>query len=269
MRLRSPITRVRSRPDGHQAQGCSTGSTPRSRLRAAYDLPIIYLTAYADNHTLDRARVTEPYGYVLKPFQERELKAAIEMALQRHGNDQQRYAATKAAALSRRRERAARDDARLSRRRGRRVRAARSALRGLVHDSFERVNDLVPAFHYACPNGDETNGHQRTRVASIESVQKKGAPELHLADPGCRVAGRRARNAAYRHAPRARRAFTDLRAAARTAPGVGALVVAGGDRGHATPEAICCSCRTSGIGSDGARQRPALSRGRARYSHAR
>jgi signal transduction histidine kinase/CheY-like chemotaxis protein len=61
------------------------------RIRNAYDIPIVYLTAYADNHTLDRARVTEPYGYVLKPFQERELRAAIEMTLQRHTNDRHRW----------------------------------------------------------------------------------------------------------------------------------------------------------------------------------
>ncbi|HTL33596.1 MAG TPA: ATP-binding protein [Kofleriaceae bacterium] len=61
------------------------------RIRSGYDIPIVYLTAYADNHTLDRARVTEPYGYVLKPFQERELRAAIEMTLQRHSNDRQRW----------------------------------------------------------------------------------------------------------------------------------------------------------------------------------
>jgi signal transduction histidine kinase len=53
-------------------------------LRAARDVPIIYLTAYADDGTLERAQVTEPYGYVVKPFNERELTAAISMTLQRH-----------------------------------------------------------------------------------------------------------------------------------------------------------------------------------------
>ncbi len=56
-------------------------------IRRGLDVPIIYVTAYADNHTLDRARYTEPYGYILKPFQDRELKAAIEIALQRHAQD--------------------------------------------------------------------------------------------------------------------------------------------------------------------------------------
>lgn len=59
-------------------------------IRSSLDLPIIYLTAYADNQTVDRARQTEPYGYVMKPFQERELKATIAMALHRHSTDARR-----------------------------------------------------------------------------------------------------------------------------------------------------------------------------------
>lgn len=53
-------------------------------IRATRDVPVVYLTAYADDGTLARARVTEPYGYLVKPFDERELTAAIAMTLQRH-----------------------------------------------------------------------------------------------------------------------------------------------------------------------------------------
>lgn len=60
------------------------GIDAASEIRRARDIPVIYLTAYTDPLTIERARVTEPYGYVLKPFQERELMAAIEMALHRH-----------------------------------------------------------------------------------------------------------------------------------------------------------------------------------------
>ena len=45
------------------------------------DIPIIYLTAYADEEMLTRAKVTEPYGYIIKPFKSSELNANIEMAL--------------------------------------------------------------------------------------------------------------------------------------------------------------------------------------------
>lgn len=48
------------------------------------DTPIIYLTAYADEKTLERAKVTEPFGYIIKPFEDRELSLAIEMALYKH-----------------------------------------------------------------------------------------------------------------------------------------------------------------------------------------
>lgn len=52
-------------------------------LRDSLELPIIFLTAYADDSTLERAMVTEPFGYILKPFKELELKLAVEIALQK------------------------------------------------------------------------------------------------------------------------------------------------------------------------------------------
>ena len=45
-----------------------------------FSIPVVYLTAYADEATLQRAKVTEPFGYILKPFDERELQTTIEMA---------------------------------------------------------------------------------------------------------------------------------------------------------------------------------------------
>ncbi len=48
------------------------------------NIPVIYLTAFADNETLQRAKITEPFGYVLKPFDERTLHSAIEMALYKY-----------------------------------------------------------------------------------------------------------------------------------------------------------------------------------------
>lgn len=56
------------------------GVETAQQLRARFDIPVIYLTAYADETTLERARVTEPFGYLVKPFEERELHSTIEMA---------------------------------------------------------------------------------------------------------------------------------------------------------------------------------------------
>jgi CheY-like chemotaxis protein len=47
-------------------------------------IPVVYLTAYADNDTLQRAKVTNPFGYILKPFEEGVLRSTIEMALYKY-----------------------------------------------------------------------------------------------------------------------------------------------------------------------------------------
>lgn len=51
---------------------------------AKIDLPVIFLTAYSEENTLQRAKASKPYGYLVKPFSERELHATIQMALERH-----------------------------------------------------------------------------------------------------------------------------------------------------------------------------------------
>ncbi len=56
------------------------GITAAERIWENFGIPVIYLTAYADEPTLQRAKVTEPFGYILKPFDERELQTTIEMA---------------------------------------------------------------------------------------------------------------------------------------------------------------------------------------------
>lgn len=54
------------------------------QIRSCFDIPVVYLTAYSDEKILERARITEPFGYVIKPFDERELKINIEIALYKH-----------------------------------------------------------------------------------------------------------------------------------------------------------------------------------------
>jgi two-component system, response regulator PdtaR len=60
------------------------GVQTAEKIHVLYNIPVIYLTAYADKALLDRAKVTEPYGYVIKPYDERELHSVIEMALYKH-----------------------------------------------------------------------------------------------------------------------------------------------------------------------------------------
>ncbi|WP_031483497.1 hybrid sensor histidine kinase/response regulator [Maridesulfovibrio frigidus] len=54
-----------------------------------YDIPIIFLTAFSDDKTLNRAKLSSPFGYLLKPFEERDLRSAIEIAIYKHGMDQE------------------------------------------------------------------------------------------------------------------------------------------------------------------------------------
>jgi diguanylate cyclase (GGDEF)-like protein/PAS domain S-box-containing protein len=54
------------------------------QIRAMFDIPVIFLTAYTDPSIIELARNAEPYGYILKPFEERELAIAIELALYKH-----------------------------------------------------------------------------------------------------------------------------------------------------------------------------------------
>jgi len=56
------------------------------------DLPVVYVTGYCEGPILERAKITEPYGYVLKPYQTRELGTAIEMGIYKHRADRERAA---------------------------------------------------------------------------------------------------------------------------------------------------------------------------------
>ncbi len=53
-------------------------------MKSRFNIPVLYLTSFADNKTLQRAKLTEPYGYLLKPFDELTLNASIEMAIYKH-----------------------------------------------------------------------------------------------------------------------------------------------------------------------------------------
>ncbi|SNQ59916.1 response regulator [Candidatus Methanoperedens nitratireducens] len=64
--------------------GKMDGIRAAEQIRSRFNIPVIYLTAYSDEETLERAKITEPFGYVIKPFKERELHINIEIALYKH-----------------------------------------------------------------------------------------------------------------------------------------------------------------------------------------
>ena len=70
-------------------KGAIDGIEAARQIYKRFQLPVIYLTAYADEDTLNRAKHTQPFGYILKPFKERELSTTIEITLARHRLERQ------------------------------------------------------------------------------------------------------------------------------------------------------------------------------------
>lgn len=68
-------------------KGDMSGIDAAEQIRQSLKIPVIYLTAYADENTLAKAKVTEPYGYIIKPFKEIDLHTSIEMALYKHAKE--------------------------------------------------------------------------------------------------------------------------------------------------------------------------------------
>jgi len=68
-------------------KGEITGIEASEKIREEQNIPIIFLTAYADESTLSRAKITEPYAYIIKPYKEIDLHTSIEMALYKHSKE--------------------------------------------------------------------------------------------------------------------------------------------------------------------------------------
>ncbi len=65
-------------------QGEMDGIEAAYIIRERFNVPVIYLTSHADETTLERAKVSEPLGYTLKPVEQKELITVMEMALYKH-----------------------------------------------------------------------------------------------------------------------------------------------------------------------------------------
>jgi PAS domain S-box-containing protein len=72
-----------------QLDGRNDGIQAAEAIQGQYDVPVIYLTAHSDPATLARAKLTGPFGYILKPFEMRDLATQIELALYKHQADRQ------------------------------------------------------------------------------------------------------------------------------------------------------------------------------------
>lgn len=68
--------------------GTRDGVAIADELRRRFHVPVIFVTAHADRETLERARITEPFGYIVKPFHNVDFRAQIEIALWKHQMDQ-------------------------------------------------------------------------------------------------------------------------------------------------------------------------------------
>ena len=68
-------------------KGEMDGITTAEALKASHELPIVYVTAHADQETIQRAKVTEPYGYVIKPIDDESLRSTVEIAIYKHDMD--------------------------------------------------------------------------------------------------------------------------------------------------------------------------------------
>lgn len=60
------------------------GTETAGKIRSMYNIPVVYVTAYADENVLTKAKHTEPFGYIVKPFEDIEINSAIELALYKH-----------------------------------------------------------------------------------------------------------------------------------------------------------------------------------------
>ena len=68
-------------------QGEMDGITAAAEIRSRFQIPIVYLTAYTDENTLRRVNATKPFGYIVKPFEEKNLHTTIQLAFHQHEYD--------------------------------------------------------------------------------------------------------------------------------------------------------------------------------------
>jgi len=71
-------------------EGDMDGIEASGQIKERFNIPVVFLTAFSDDRIIERAKVTEPFGYLIKPFQTRELRSTIEIALYKAGLEAER-----------------------------------------------------------------------------------------------------------------------------------------------------------------------------------
>lgn len=73
----------------HKGGGTMDGIEASKEIKKTNDIPVIFLTANADEQTITEAKMVEPHGYILKPFEEMDIKTTIEMAIHKHQKEKE------------------------------------------------------------------------------------------------------------------------------------------------------------------------------------
>ena len=69
-------------------QGKTNGIDTAKKIYSNLNIPVVFLTAYADDATIERAKKVEPYGFIIKPFENKDLYSSIEIAIYKHKMEQ-------------------------------------------------------------------------------------------------------------------------------------------------------------------------------------
>ena len=128
-------------------EGELDGIEAANMINNQYGIPIIYLTAYRNDEILERAKLTEPYAYIVKPFEERELRTNVEIALNRHKAEQEKIKITEVTAKNQ-----------------------------FLRKSLKEQETLLREIHHRVNN----NMQIISSLLSLQSTQVKDERDLHL-----------------------------------------------------------------------------------------
>jgi signal transduction histidine kinase len=148
--------------------GAMDGIEAAGRIRERTGIPVVYLTAYADDNVLDRAKRTEPAGYLVKPFDDRDLQATLAVALYRADATRRRGEVAAADAMSA--ELAEQHD-RLRRMYTATLDAREQEARRIGRELHDQAGQLLASLHFALEEvGSQLEPAARDRIPQLRSM---------------------------------------------------------------------------------------------------